>query len=261
MKKILFPVPQPYFPFNRWKYALRLAQFHGSEIVVFSTLDEDKREALVSFTLQNVPKQYHSIDIDFVNGRGELSKAILHEEKKGGYELIVMGSQQGRSFRDILFGTTNERIIKESNTNVLVVPITAQYQGLDRLVYLSHFLDRDMEAIEDLETWVDIFDAKLHLTHINTSESDLSVVKSNLEEMAERLEDDIESELYVFESKKSMVEKRIVDFVQLSNTDLIVMTYRKNGIIRSFIDINFVEDIGLQSLLPILILKNGMTNP
>ena len=264
MKKILVSTTYSDNPLNTWRYALKLALYYDAEITLLDVCDEDAtaseqeqiKDGYLEFIRENTPKQFHSITIKSILIAGGISKSILEEEQKNNYDLLILGTKKRKNITDLLFGNITKQIIQKSKTTIMFIPTTAQYQGINKMVYISNFVFSDLGIIRKLGEWVEVFKTKLDIIHVYKNGADFNAVKDNMDNFMEYFSEEIESETYFFHMMKDTPSKSINDYIKMNHTNMIVMTYRERGFLSRIKDADFTENISSDSLVPVLIFKD-----
>ena len=120
-------------------YAAALAEHFGSELVVMTANDpllaeaaamdstparvrEETRTELKRFAAQTVERRLKGSEIVFEVATGQPAPEILRVARERGSGLIVISSHGLTGFRKMFFGSTTERVLRETPMPVLVVP-------------------------------------------------------------------------------------------------------------------------------------------
>jgi nucleotide-binding universal stress UspA family protein len=264
MKKILFPTAYSTSSKNTWRYVLRLAQHFEARITLmhvykdtyvsnlpdiefleedmidnFTNFDADKFEEeqirLHNFAIENTPKQYDSLPMNFKVFAGNVSMAILQEEQKYNYDLLVLGTVTTNRFSDTLFGSTSLKVLAQAKTPIFLVPPMANYHGINKIVYASNFQSDDVVAIRHLMEWSEAFNAKLHLLHVNKNTVGSKQATEKMEKMRSSFEEADEA----------------------GTIYMIALTTHKRGFFAQLFDSSITNQIATKALVPILIFKEG----
>ena len=124
------------------RYACAIAEHFGARLTLLAVNDPLLGEAadlasgpgyLVEETVREVekflretfeqkPRQVSDIQLDVAVGKP--AQEILRVSRERGCDLIVMGSHGSTGFRKLFFGSTTERVLRETTVPVLVTPST-----------------------------------------------------------------------------------------------------------------------------------------
>lgn len=119
------------------RFAAAIAQHFGSRLVVMTVDDpllteaaamqssdravrDETRAALTRFFDETLAPRHPSLDVTFHVEVGEPAPAILTAITAQGAELLVMSSHGLTGFRKMFFGSTTERVLRETTVPVLV---------------------------------------------------------------------------------------------------------------------------------------------
>ena len=173
MKKILYPTDFSSTAENAFIFALQIADHLGASIITLHAFD---RPDISSFNLPDSLRDiYDSIDLDaFENYEDEVPvlrdiasdngyyhipmvhvleegaavSAILRTANKNKADLIVMGTTGAGKMEKFFFGTVAGKVLEEAHCPVVVVPDTAEFDGIiDHIAVATNFTEEDAVLI------------------------------------------------------------------------------------------------------------------
>jgi nucleotide-binding universal stress UspA family protein len=120
------------------RYAMAIAAHFGARVTVLTVndpllvaaadmaggggrLEADARMELEKFFLDTLPGTKPDVSVDFTVTAGAAAGEILRLSRDGA-RLIVMGSHGATGIRKLFFGSTTERVLRETSVPVLVTP-------------------------------------------------------------------------------------------------------------------------------------------
>jgi nucleotide-binding universal stress UspA family protein len=120
------------------RYAMAIAAHFGARVTVLTVndpllvaaadmaggggrLEADARMELEKFFLDTLPGTQRDVNVDFMVTAGAAAGEILRLSRDG-VRLIVMGSHGATGIRKLFFGSTTERVLRETIVPVLVTP-------------------------------------------------------------------------------------------------------------------------------------------
>jgi nucleotide-binding universal stress UspA family protein len=124
------------------RYAATIAAHFGADLTLLAVNDSLLGEAadlasgpgyLVAETIREVRRFFHETfeekphgiaDVQLDVAAGKPAQEILRVSRDRGCDLIVMGSHGATGFRKLFFGSTTERVLRETAVPVLVTPST-----------------------------------------------------------------------------------------------------------------------------------------
>jgi nucleotide-binding universal stress UspA family protein len=121
------------------RYAMAIAAHFGARVTVLTVndpllvaaadmasgagrLEADARVELEKFFLDTLPGTKPDVRVDFTVTAGAAAGEILRLSHDGATRLIVMGSHGATGIRKLFFGSTTERVLRETGVPVLVTP-------------------------------------------------------------------------------------------------------------------------------------------
>jgi nucleotide-binding universal stress UspA family protein len=138
------------------------------------SLAADARTELEKFFLDTLAGMPPGVTVEFAVTSGAAAREILRVAREGGARLIVMSSHGATGIRRLFFGSTTERVLRETSVPVLVTPaLDSGPAGLEDLatrvrrvlvpVDLSEALAEQVSSASDLAA---LIGAALLLVHI-----------------------------------------------------------------------------------------------
>ena len=121
------------------RYAVAIAGRFGARVTVLTVNDPllvaaadmaggagrlaaDARAEIERFFLDTLSGTPPGVSVEFTVTAGAAAGEILRLSRDGGYALIVMGSHGATGIRKLFFGSTTERVLRETSVPVLVTP-------------------------------------------------------------------------------------------------------------------------------------------
>jgi nucleotide-binding universal stress UspA family protein len=121
------------------RYAMVIAAHFGARVTVLTVndpllvaaaemaggagrLEADARLELEKYFLDTLPGTPPSVSVEFGVTAGAAASEILRLSRDGAARLIVMGSHGATGIRKLFFGSTTERVLRETSVPVLVTP-------------------------------------------------------------------------------------------------------------------------------------------
>lgn len=98
-------------------------------------------------------------------------EGIIKTSKSHDIDLVVMGSHGTSGFQELLIGSTTEKIVRASESPVLVIKNDVNDFKTDRFVFASDFSKEVKKPFEKILEFANIFGSHLDLVMINTPNS------------------------------------------------------------------------------------------
>lgn len=187
MKKILVPTDFSIQAENALKVAAQLAKKHGCEIYLLHILEVSVHTIDPVSTYNNLPeamffmklahKQFEELKMkDYLKGLTihehvefhEIFKGVFHVCKKHNIDLVVMGSNGASGLKEMLIGSNTEKVVRTSETPVLVIKNEHQTFKTKHFVFASDFNEESKIPFQKAIEFATIFGSKLHLLMVNT---------------------------------------------------------------------------------------------
>ena len=273
MKKLLVPTDFSKEAENAVKVAAQLAKKHDCEIILLHMLDLPIQQLNVGSAPADLPeamyfmklahKKFETIlDKDYLKGLTvtemvdfqDISKGILDTCKKNHVDLIIMGSHGAEGLKELFIGSTAEKVVRVSNTPVLVIKNEHQHFDINEFVFASDFKNDNKETYGQAVKLAKIFGAKIHLLYVNTPSNFVTTATSKV-----RVFDFIEGQDYnnytINIYNDETVEKGILNFSKIINADLIgISTHGRQGIAH-FFNGSISEDLVNHAKRPVITFK------
>ncbi len=278
MKKILYPTDFSETAENAFIFALQIADHLGASII---TLHAFARPDISNFNLPDTLREvYESIDLDvFENYEDEVPilrdiaidngyyhvpmvhvleegapvSAILRTANKNKVDLIVMGTTGAGRMEKFFFGTVSGKVLEEAHCPVVVVPATAQFDGIiDNIAVATNFTDEDATLIEALRKFREIMGCHLHIVHINTDQS--KEPNGQLKSFCERWPNDKKITPHVISHPD--INEGLETFVKDQNIDLLALLSHKRKWFEELFDRNRAKEISYQHSIPLLVYQS-----
>jgi len=278
MKKILYPTDFSETAKNAFIFALQIADHLGASIITLHAFD---RPDISNFNLPDTLKEvYDSIDLDvFENYEDEVPilrdiaidngyyhvpmvhvleegapvSAILRTANKNKVDLIVMGTTGAGRMEKFFFGTVAGKVLEEAHCPVVVVPVTAQFDGIiDNIAVATNFTDEDATLIEALRKFREIMGCHLHIVHINTDQS--NEINGQLKTFCERWPNDKKITPHCISHPD--INEGLETFVKDNKIDLFALLSHKRNWFEELFAKNRAKEISYQHSIPLLVYQS-----
>lgn len=181
-------------------------------------------------------------------------EGILSFSTKNEIDLIVMGSHGISGIEEILIGSNTEKVVRLSDTPVLVIKKNTSELKVENFVFVSDFSEETKKPFKKMLEFTKLFDAKLHLTMICTPNSFKTTA------LSEQITSDFTT---AFDLKNyathiyndTNIEKGIINFSNKINADLIgLCTHGRTGMAHFFTG-SISEDLVNHAAKPVITFK------
>lgn len=165
-----------------------------------------------------------------------------------------MGSNGASGFKEMFVGSNTEKVVRTSNTPVLVIKNNHPEFNITDFVFATDFSDEGRGALTKAQKFAKKVDAKMHLLYVNTPAGFKTSVQA--QEIMENFVRGMDVENYSLNIyNDTSVEKGILNFTHFINAQLIGMgTHGRKGI-SHFLNGSISEDMVNHANMPVITFK------
>lgn len=273
MKKILVPTDFSTQAENALKVAAQLAKMHHCEIYLLHILEVPMHTVDALSTYNNLPeamffmklahKRFEKLKTkDYLKGLvihehvefHEIFKGIFQVCKKQDIDLIVMGSNGANGLKEMLIGSNTEKVVRTSETPVLVIKNEHKTFKTKNFVFASDFRDECKASFEKAIRFAHIFDSKLHLLMVNTPNNFMP--SGEAQNRIQNFIKPFDFSNYTINIYNDMsIEQGIMNFSQSTEIDIIGMSTHGRQGISHFFNGSISEDLVNHAKRPVITFK------
>ena len=280
MKKILCPTDFSKTASKAVEFASRIAQRAGAHLtlihvvhlpivdtsetalVASELLGEQMRDA--SEKLKSLCRQLEethganregNFTCDFVLKEALLTDVTEHLTKHEGYDLIVMGTTGCDStMEELLIGSNTEAVIEEVKCPVLSVPATAEWQGINKIIYATDFVAGDTEAMEKVVELGSFFGAPIDVVHVVKESGGEGVAKA--ESLMQELQQAYPGVPMRFQEVVSRhADEGLKEYFMRENGSILAVLRKEKGFFQNLFSQSLAEKMTYQAEVPLLVLQ------
>lgn len=262
MKHILVPIGNRKSGFNTLKYAvefakafdakLYLAHVYSSTTVSGSFMDID--ELLLKQTKELLKEHLEQVDttgvkIQIVPMKGsdiQSSLGLIIGEYD--IDLIIASAKTDDSDKEYFIGKITGSLIKDTPTPVLIIPKTASFKPVKRI--LMTLRSGSFKSISTLDPLISIqnkYKSKIHLLLVETPK-----FKPEDAELDDTLKSMIEKQI---NTRNETVYQGVLEYLHEEDPDVLCVVRRKRGFFSKLWENDRIKKIDFESVVPLLILK------
>ena len=273
MKKILVPTDFSAQAENALKVAAQLARKYNCEIYLLHILEIPLHEVDALSSYNNLPeavyfmklahKQFEELKTkDYLKDLTihetvefqEIFKGVFHVCKKHDIDLVIMGSNGASGLKEMLIGSNTEKVVRTSDTPVLVVKNEHKTFKVNDFVFASDFKDESKVTYEKAIDFANVLKAKMHLLMVNTPNKFITSAKS--ENRMKKFVEAFDFSNYTINIYNDIsIEKGIMNFSQSINANLIGMSTHGRQGISHFFNGSISEDLVNHAKRPVITFK------
>jgi nucleotide-binding universal stress UspA family protein len=170
--------------------------------------------------------------------------------------MVVMGTK-GYSDRDEIFiGSNAARMVERSPIPVMVIPQGARYKPINRIVFASGLLEKDISPLMSILPLVKAYEAHIAFVHLDPDPDEDE--EAALDGYREIVQDHIDHERMSFHLLK---EKSVIDGLEHAavelNADMLVMhTLRRTGWLTNLFHKSLSKEMVFHTKVPLLVLHS-----
>lgn len=168
-------------------------------------------------------------------------------------DLIVMGSHGATGIRELVIGSTTQRVVRHSTVPVLVIKNLIAPFKVENILFASTFEINVKPAFDFVIQVAKLWNAQVHLLFVNFKDKTLD--KKTMNSIGMELLKPYPEIQYTINSAETNDEEWLIhQFVDTTEADLIALTtYDKTGFIRAH---SVAEDLVNHEEVPVLVLTN-----
>ncbi len=275
MKKIILPVDFSKHSEYALKVGATLAKKYDAELIVmhmlelsesiFSSSSSDKQEE-TAFMLMVANKEFENfLDKDFLSDvkitpmikHHKVLKEVDRVAKEIDADLVIMGSR-GHSDHDGIFtGSNTEKVVRYSDTPVLVVKSDQDSVNFNDIVLATDFSEESISAVKKAVQLLSQLGSNCTLVHVNlpnTGFLSTSEIEEKRDEFLDRsgLKDWSEKVDYISDYS---VEDGVLNYAEKKGVDAIAITTHGRTGLSHFFGGSISEDLVNHSKLPVITFK------
>lgn len=159
---------------------------------------------------------------------GKLADTIIASSEEMKFDLIVMGTKDVWGLKELLTTTKSQLIVRKSEVPVLTMMCDRSDLIINDILYVHDFTDGDNTEIALMHKFADIFDAHIHMLHINeiASKYNKEEVLSNMH-LYEAKHGLKNTHHHIIESKE--VEQGVKEFLKKQDADIVFIGTHGQG--------------------------------
>ena len=188
------------------------------------------------------------IEKEFITGFA--GKEIPELAAKDGQCMIVIGSTGSSGSLKTIFGSVSTMIAKEASCPVFVVPQHADYGTIKKIAYAADALEVDSSVVDELVLFTKLFDAELHLVHVDDDDqsAELNTLQTAL------LQEYPNMKIHTHVIDADGIVEGLNDFIERQDIDLLTLTKQKRSFLDSLFHSSITKRMTVNTKIPLLVL-------
>ena len=271
-KKILFPTDFSSASKNALIYALRLADSIDAEIVTVHVYElpqahfvnaaeylheiynvtelanfENYRDEVPAFRAIAEQNNLSHIKMNHVLIAGNTVSEIKKMVEKNNFDLVIMGTKGGNSFKESIFGTVATKVMNEVKSLILVIPADCNYHAIEKILFLTQYKAADNGSFKKIVSFAKTFKAQL----------DCLQVGSNKENAGNDTREDWKQYADVGTTKFHSIdgddtEGLTLEYVKANGINLVAMHVYHKNFFEKFFETSISKKLALHINIPLL---------
>ncbi|WP_299886893.1 universal stress protein [uncultured Lacinutrix sp.] len=276
MKKIILPVDFSKHSEYALEAAAALAKKHNSQLIVMNMLElsesifsesSSDRQNEMLFMLASANKEFEEfLDKDYLKGvdvvamikHHKVLKEVDEVAKAEGADLIVMGSRGHSNHDGVFTGSNTEKVVRYSETPVLVVKGKNTNIDFDNVVFATDFSEESVPAFKKASKLLKELGSNTSLLHVNTPSAakfrSTQEIESNVNNFLAKADAKDWSDKINYVADYS-IEDGILNHSSKTGAKAIAMTTHGRKGLSHFFGGSISEDVVNHSKLPVLTFK------
>lgn len=275
MKKILVPTDFSQQATYALEVAAQLAKKHDAEIYLLHMLELPVNQIQelggtgggqlpeAMFFMKLAHNKFEEVlEQDYLKGIKVHETVNFHQTFEGiketckeqNIDMIVMGSHGASGFKEMFIGSNTEKVVRTSETPVLVIKNEHTNFAVNDFVFASDFKNDNQATYQQAIALAEAFQAKVHLLFVNTASRFVTTAAAT-ERISNFIKDYSFNNYTVNIYNDESVEKGILNFSHEINADLIgISTHGRQGIAH-FFNGSISEDLVNHAKRPVITFK------
>ncbi len=279
MKHILVPVDFSEPSKHAARYAIALAEhLHAEKIVLYnayqqpmpadpllteptlnamevynvSELGDISREHLQKFKQEIQHTAPASLNIEVVGEFNDLIEGVQEVCAAKNIDLVITGITVGDKLTETLVGSRAIDIAKQITTPVLIVPVEANYQPIQNILFACDYKQTaGTTLVRLIEKTVLQTSAKLHVLHVNETVKKDTDIAGEIATMKNLLQE-VSSQFHLVEDTD--FAHAIDTFITQNNIDLLIAIPKKHSFFEGLFRKSHVKTLAFHTHVPLMLL-------
>lgn len=200
-------------------------------------MEQEEQLALKFFAeLENEvpPSLLEKVAVDYKLSLGPAVEEILKLSEELKPDQIVMGMRGSNPLSRHLIGSTAAEVVQRAKAPVWIIPEGSIYKPIQHLAYATNFEPDDPKIIDQLLSFADSSQARLHCVHVRHNEQAADVYRQEILRKA-YAQDTLENHIDFTNIDYENVVEGLNHYIESENIDLLVMlTHKRNLLGRLF---------------------------
>lgn len=268
MKKILCPTDFSDEAVNAIAYSAKLAKATGAELILYnvrSLLERVTQEVVFGapLTLKRITEELETqskeiAEVFKISCYAEVETSAMSltsaiEKKARDYDLIVMGTNGIDDLYQFFTGSNTYKVAHKAKIPVLIVPGSAGFSEITRMVYAFNYLEERALPMDQLKPWLDALKCELTVLQVmeEAHSKDLDDELKELQEIILHAQKDLK---FTYDTiRSSDISHSIDSYILRNEVDLLAVCTHHRNFIEDFFHKSVVRGLSGMSTYPVLV--------
>ncbi|MEL7004474.1 MAG: universal stress protein [Bacteroidota bacterium] len=181
---------------------------------------------------------------------------IIETIEEKNIDLVIMGTKGASGLKEVFIGSNAERVVRFAKCPVITTNSPVNFRNIKSIAFaidINNTPDRVFVKLKELQT---LFDAKLHLVHINTP-NDFERDQLSLRYLRSIVKDQQMTNIEIHVFNDYYTEDGIFSFAEHYGTDLIAMTTHGRRGLSHLVSGSLAEDVVNHAKRPVWTCRVG----
>ena len=188
---------------------------------------------------------------------GILTDIVKKMNKQFDFDLLIMGTKGASGVEEVLIGSRTADVVSSIQVPVLVVPENSTNFNFDVITYAADFkYIKSKRLLSPLNAFAKAFNSKINFLRVTKPTDDELTLNKDFDEMGVKYSEWFGKQEHSFHYETNdHVEEGINNFSVKSNTNLLCVLARKNGLIRFLFHKSVSKKLTYHTKMPLLIIQ------
>lgn len=204
--------------------------------------------------LEQQLKHVNGIRYETVLKEGQVLAVLLDCIQEQKADLVIMGTKGAGAFSGAIFGSTTSNLMAKTDCPVMAIPFGIKFSAdIKRMTYATDYKASDIHAIDKLVEFARLFHSQINVLHISGDEIEAEEEKNLMNDFMNKVNKKIEYNNISFQILHGNdVEEKLEEYLSEDNTDMLVMSTHKRGLMDKIFGKSTTKEIVLETTIPLL---------
>jgi nucleotide-binding universal stress UspA family protein len=273
MKTILFPTDFSKTAIHASRYAAMLADIYEARIILLNVdyipmvpanhHSQEAQKAVIA-SLEKAHKDLETFKNQFIEDTKLSSDRVLHqviygypadkivqEAKYLNADMIVMGTKGASNFVDKWLGTNAQKVMKEANCPVWIIPMKAKIKHPKKIMYAADFKEDEILATQKIVQLTEPLQAFCKVIHVHDifETTEQSAVKEQVKSINKEFGED---NIFARNLNRTDIIEGLEVYMESFKPDILALAVHEKSFLERFFDESVTRHFVHGSQVPLL---------